>query len=375
MPLELCQNLIPMRVLLALVLFSPLVVRAESLVWSEQGPEDHAASFLALDTAVKPTWRWTKNGGKRDLGPSRMTRRSIATLPVAAGFEPRAHVSRRGSYLAATTLTRSRNRERGGTLWRIGLPGGEPAIVDQDVHYLQRPLALDDGRIIYLKVSGEHPAPLERTRHGELDEATTAVRVALPGGETRTIATDRGYGLFLAGVGGEALVLYRVAADGAAFFTVPLAGGALERLSEAPAGPFARDFSIQGKELTFASRAKDATYAIFSLNFETGSIRARVRGTSDHATPLSTVGALLYTSAVSEGLEQLVVVDGTGTTALTRSEGVPLLEAASADGAQICFRKQLPTAQELWRIDRRTRDTSRVDTKGFFSVAGFGEVP
>jgi hypothetical protein len=201
------------------------------------------------------------------------------------------------------------------------------------------------------------------------------VRIALPGGETRTLATDRGYGLFLAGAAGETLVLYRVAADGAAFYTVPLDGGALKRLSATPAGPFARDFSVQGKELVFASRGKGAGYAIFSIDLDTGAIRERVTRTSDHASPLSTPGALLYTSAVSEGMEQLVVLDGAGTAALTRPEGIPLLEATSADGFQICFRKQLPTAQELWRLDRRTRDTSRVDTKGFFSVAGFGEVP
>lgn len=330
----------------------PAIAAADpALVWSQQKPTDSTAVFLA--------------------GHLSGERHALFSVPVAPGYTPLASISPDGAVLAATTLPGG-HPERDGLLWRADLKTGALRQVDSGVLYMERPIALDGGDILYMRVTELHPAPPERTRLGELDSVRTEVRLLRKEGPARTLHSDLGYGLHFAGRIGDELVLYRVARDEAAFYALPLKGGAVRRLASAPTGPFARDFSVQDRKVIFAATDGTARRAkVYALDFDAARVEALFDSANGYPAPLATPKAIFHVAG-APGFERLQTDSKTPITLLDGGLPFPL----AAGHGLIAVRRQTAESQELWLLEAKLEGRKqRLANDGFFSVAGFAEAP
>jgi hypothetical protein len=337
----------------ALPLLLPLLLASEPttwLLWSQQGPDDDGADLVA-----------GLPGRSRTLG----------RIPVVPGYEPRSDVSSDGKAWLMTALEESRDPDSA-TLWKLALPSGKPVALEQGVSY-QRPLALPSDRVAYIKVIAHHPVEAEAMRAGELESQTVEIRLREGSGGPKTLARLDCYGAHLAGATESGIAIYLVSRDEAAFYLVSFAPGTPpRRIAKAPAGPFARDFSVHGDELLFSSPLPGSReWALWSVPLSGGEPRARAAVSPLAPAALASGGELLFTR---HGEAELQIATVGGTTLLS-SRATPLLLAADPRGRAVAFRRQTATAQELWWLDRHAGEARRLPTLRFFSVAGFAELP
>lgn len=336
------------------LLFSALVAAESSpwLIWSQQGPSDAVSQLVA--------------------GRPGQTRR-IGSLPVRPDHEPRLALSKDGAWLLATTST-GRDPELGATLWRIRLSTGEATRVAEGVSY-SKPLALPDGRGVFLRVAAFTPAAAESSPL-DFEGRTVEVQALDADGTAKRLAAFDCLGLHLAGVFGDRVVVYAVTRDEASFHAVSLSGSfPPRRLAATPAGPFARDFSVAGSRLVFASlRPASRDHAVYALDLDDGQLRVLVETGADEPMPLASGARFVYTRRGGAGHE-LLSSNGETAEPQLATRGLPVALAIDGAGHLVAFRKQLSAAQQLWWFDATARQAHRLETLRHFTVAGFAELP
>lgn len=181
--------------------------------------------------------------------------RTFAKLEPPAGASIRARTAPGGWVFLDVDTRASGDLSFAGAL--VGVrEGAAPVELARDVVYASTPLPLRDGRVLASRgVAGEareHEARVDTLRVDAIDPVT---------GVAETVARYDGYLLFLAGVEGDEVYLYRVGVGGAEIVAVDVAGkDHAVRVISADEPPYARDFSVDpiDKRLVYVNRSGGA---------------------------------------------------------------------------------------------------------------------
>lgn len=277
--------------------------------------------------------------------------RALAQVNTLPDFTPRGVVLPDGAHAVFAVVEA---RDWRGSLVQLDLRSGELVRLADDVFAQERPRALPDGRVLFVRVRmGEAP-------DRELAPALTGLWTVRAGEPPQQLATFDGYGANLAGVWRGQSLVYRVAREGASIWRVPARGQPV-LLAKLPHGPFARDFHVLGDALMFATAVKPGSYAVQRLDLRTGALSTSLESTSDHLAPLAAGAKLLVTD------EDLHAIDSKQPVLRGRAFAL----AATRDGAMVAARVETAMGEHLVLVD--PGGSRELPVAGFFEVFGFAE--
>lgn len=243
----------------------------QMLVYTDMARDDTALSIVA----ARP--------GERHV---------VGTLDVLPGMEPFSRMSQDGRSLFMARHTDFNHPERSALLYRFDLVERRMELVAEGVDAVP-PQPLGPRSVAWFETTDIHPVDEERAAMGELFSVDMDVMGSFDGQKVRLARFEGVYGAHFAGLTEDGVVLYVVSRAEAAFYVLPLeraladrASGVIRgrtpdrsplvpaaieskssavppsgiiRVGKAPAGPFARDFTISGKTLLFGSLNGDRT--------------------------------------------------------------------------------------------------------------------
>jgi hypothetical protein len=275
------------------------------------------------------------------VDPARASGRSLPLGPaVATVAHPplatiRAAVQGDGVVAVIDQATRG-DRSFASSLVRVH-PGAAPTSLIAGVVHASRPTPRPGSTEVLVSRGAAAVDPATGARDDRL--SIDAIDVAT--GAARTVMTDRGSLLFVAGVAGAEAIVYRVDARGkAALVAVDLASGR-RRALVADLPPFARDFSIDGAagRLVFQNRHRSdaARWVVESVALDTGVASVLHEDASMQLAPhLWPDGSLALTRDPKRPLERLDLGAGVKmATARDLPEGVARVAAIDGPGSQV----------------------------------------
>lgn len=261
----------------------------------------------------------------------------LGQLDVLPGVEPYARLSPDGHALFIARHRQLNHPERSATLYRFDLDTRRFSVI-ADTADGAPPLPLGPRSVAWIETHRVHPTDEARLAQGELFSVEQSVQAYLDGERVELARFDHIYGAHFAGLSARGIVLYVVSRQEAAFYLLPLddrqidraqgpmrhprqgiptekadiespdvafAPSGIARLARAPAGPFARDFSVSRETLFFGSLAADrAAHALYALDLSQAPIGAEPCQTQllettgeSHPAPLASGDALFFTRA------------------------------------------------------------------------------
>lgn len=267
----------------------------------------------------------------------------LGRMDVLPGVEPFARLSPEGRALFIARHRDLNHPERSATLYRFDL-ATRRLVELSDTADGAPPLPLGPRSVAWIETHQIHPVDEARLAEGELFTVEQSIQAHLDGEQVELARLDHIYGAHLAGLSEHGIVLYVVSREEAAFYLLPLSGAQIDRaagpirqprgalprdkvaiesrldssapsglarLARAPAGPFARDFSVSGDTLFFGTLSADRrTQALYALDLTIDDLE-RVRNDETtrrtaqllestgetHPEPLACGDALFFTRA------------------------------------------------------------------------------
>ncbi len=227
-------------------------------------------------------------------------------------------------------------------------------LVDRVVH-ASTPLVTSSGRVF---VSRGEPG---KSVDGQMRvDALTIDEIDLATGKSRITYQTNGYLLFLAGVLGDEIVLYRIVPGQADIIAVDSTTGK-ERFIQKNLPPFARDFSVDpsSQTLVFQNRHEtdSSTWVVDRVDIKTGKSQRLFAGPSMTLAPFAVPqGGVLY-NPPGHGLSAL---DGRLAISGPLGAGVDVVAAITADGRYLAALHTLPSAFAVPFVVDTQSGTSRV---------------
>jgi hypothetical protein len=301
---------------------------------------------------------------------------TLAEVSIRTGYTPIGSVSPDGLHAVFTVVAPGLGHpERTGELYLLDIRTRALTALARGVVAPERPRFTADGsRVLFVRLGDQREPSPEASKRGELATADWRLEsIALDGSNERTVQSVSAYGLNVAGVRSGRVVFYVVNRAEAALYECADTGGVARKVASLPEGPFARDFSVVGPTLIFATLADRAqrTYAVETLDLDSGSCAFVVRSPSDHLSPLAGPPGTLYSRPTENGEGLARVGTSQVFEATTGARLSPL--ASTPDQLHIAVRREEARAERLLVLD--AGKSSEVPTRGFFSVLGFGAAP
>ena len=223
----------------------------------------------------------------------------LGRVDVLPGVEPFAHLSPDGQSLFIARHRDLNHPERSATLYRFDLDTRRLVEISDTADGAPM-LPLGPRSVAWIETHQVHPVDEARLAAGELFSVEQSIQAHLDGEQVELARFDHIYGAHFAGLSAHGIVLYVVSRDEAAFYLLPLSDGQIERaagpvqrprgerprvkaaiesrdeafapsgivrLARAPAGPFARDFSVSRDTLFFGTLSQDrVTKSLYALD-------------------------------------------------------------------------------------------------------------
>jgi hypothetical protein len=264
---------------------------------------------------------WVETTPLASALPAPLARLShLAAASVHAALLPH-----RRALVAVADMERTRDGTFGSWLVVLEANASAKKIIDHCVR-ASRPVVLGDGGVLVERgQAGPEPSAEEVAAGALRSDELSVARVDVESGQVTTLHAFAGYATHLAGLAGNEVVLYRVAFQHADLVAVDVETGAERTIVEAlPA--FARDFSVDGRDLLFTNRLEQG-WAVVRINLDSG----------EQATLSAAAGLWALPRAVPGG--GLLLNDGRGGTVVggrgldrPLGPGFDVLEDVSSDG-------------------------------------------
>ncbi len=314
-------------------------------------------------------------------------RLELGTLEVLPGIEPYARLSDDGRALFIARHREPNHAERSATLYRFDLDTRRLTRIS-DTADASPPLPLGPRAVAWIETHQIREVDEERLAAGELFGVEQSVQADLDGERVELARFDHIYGAHFAGLTEQGIVLYVVSRQEAAFYLLPLSGSRVDRaagpirralsrqptvkaaiesrdeshppsgilrLARAPAGPFARDFSVSGSTLFFGSLTGDrATKALYALDLAVDDLdRAPDKAAGENGQDSALDTAREATQLEATGERHPEPVTRQGSLFFTRAEGSDR-ERRLVSRVDLRGSLPLPAMADAMRLARQT---------------------